>query len=583
MRNSSFVEEVYRQLTPNQQARYLSQMKELFVSLFCVFVVVVVVSLSLIITFFIHSMIYAIAVTIIVVVFCGIALVPLYVICKTKNYKRMSYILGGACWNKIKNEKDANIIVDQFDEKVNTENAYKKTLGKSEPPKKENEETATTVAFEKRYNVSITKEQFAACSLFIYAIEKINTLLFDIDKSRGSEKYKRFHKIISNFTNSEIDDVLSLEILSIPIIYDKNNNTGAPFILEHTIDKTERNVYYQFIDNPSYKIDKIEPYKIESAYKSFDLTSSTYYSFIKNIGSGYIDFIKEHTYIHQEWNPHTRSSSLTYNKTAIKTKNFEYMVDCGKTNRRIGNLVEAILSDQKISLNSFNYYGYGMIWFAICYLIYQEKRDELKNKIAQILSGDNLSFDSELEDIIECFNKIALSQKDIFLYSLCACAFAKKDMAIITDSENIDLINASINKYKQKSYLKKLETGSVKKKYTLDIIDVMSGVEFEKLISEIFRFCGFETTLTPKTGDQGIDIVAKKGNTTIAIQAKRYNKSVGNHAIMEAVAGMKHYNADRVIVVTNNYFTESAEILAKENNVDLWNRNILSEKIEEMS
>ena len=110
----------------------------------------------------------------------------------------------------------------------------------------------------------------------------------------------------------------------------------------------------------------------------------------------------------------------------------------------------------------------------------------------------------------------------------------------------------------------------------------MSGKEFERFVNEIFVSYGFETTLTPETGDQGVDIVAKKGNSTIAIQAKRYNKSVGNHAIMEAVAGMKHYDADRAIVVTNNYFTDSAQTLAEENKVDLWDRKILSEKIDEL-
>lgn len=127
-----------------------------------------------------------------------------------------------------------------------------------------------------------------------------------------------------------------------------------------------------------------------------------------------------------------------------------------------------------------------------------------------------------------------------------------------------------------------MESGNIRKKYTIEEIDVMSGIEFENLINELFIFYGFETKLTAKTGDQGIDLVAKKGNTTIAIQAKRYSKSVGNHSVMEAIGGKKHYNADRVIVVTNNYFTESAKTLAKENNVDLWDRKVLAEKIEEL-
>lgn len=155
-------------------------------------------------------------------------------------------------------------------------------------------------------------------------------------------------------------------------------------------------------------------------------------------------------------------------------------------------------------------------------------------------------------------------------------------MATILSSKNVSRVINTIDEIKKENYLKKLESGNVKKKYTLENIDIMSGKEFERFVNEIFVSYGFETTLTPETGDQGIDIVAKKGSSTIAIQAKRYNKSVGNHAIMEAVAGMKHYDADRAIVVTNNYFTDSARTLAEENKVDLWDRKILSEKINEL-
>ena len=51
---------------------------------------------------------------------------------------------------------------------------------------------------------------------------------------------------------------------------------------------------------------------------------------------------------------------------------------------------------------------------------------------------------------------------------------------------------------------------------------------------------------------------------------------------MEAVAGAKYYNADKIMVVTNSTFTRSARELAESNNVILWDRSILKEKLEEI-
>ena len=52
---------------------------------------------------------------------------------------------------------------------------------------------------------------------------------------------------------------------------------------------------------------------------------------------------------------------------------------------------------------------------------------------------------------------------------------------------------------------------------------------------------------------------------------------------MEAVAGAKYYNATKTMVVTNNGFTKSARDLAQANNVVLWDRAILKEKMNEIN
>ena len=115
---------------------------------------------------------------------------------------------------------------------------------------------------------------------------------------------------------------------------------------------------------------------------------------------------------------------------------------------------------------------------------------------------------------------------------------------------------------------------------TIEDFDLMSGVEFEQAISDLFKRMDYQVTTTPTTGDQGIDIIAVRGETRLGIQAKCYSGKVGNAAVQEVVAGVKYYNLNRCMVVTNSTFTASAIRLAKANNVVLWDRNILKEKIE---
>lgn len=114
---------------------------------------------------------------------------------------------------------------------------------------------------------------------------------------------------------------------------------------------------------------------------------------------------------------------------------------------------------------------------------------------------------------------------------------------------------------------------------TIDDIDLMSGLEFEQYISDYFHQKGYHTEITKGSGDQGIDVIAEKGSTRIGIQVKCYSGNVGNAAVQEAVAGKAFYKLDKVMVITNSYFTSSAVELAQANNVILWDRSILKEKL----
>uniref|UniRef100_C6E1F4 Restriction endonuclease n=1 Tax=Geobacter sp. (strain M21) TaxID=443144 RepID=C6E1F4_GEOSM len=114
-------------------------------------------------------------------------------------------------------------------------------------------------------------------------------------------------------------------------------------------------------------------------------------------------------------------------------------------------------------------------------------------------------------------------------------------------------------------------------------VDLMDGNEFEIVVGMIFEKTGYKVVYTKASGDQGVDVIAEKHGRKFGIQAKCYSKAVPNSAVQEVVAGAKYYSCDRGIVVTNNYFTKSAKELADSNEVILWDREFLAQKLTELN
>ena len=114
----------------------------------------------------------------------------------------------------------------------------------------------------------------------------------------------------------------------------------------------------------------------------------------------------------------------------------------------------------------------------------------------------------------------------------------------------------------------------------IDQMDGMTGQEFEAAIAALLKRRGYKkVTQTPETRDSGIDVIGVLEGETVGFQCKRYAKNVGNHAVMEAYAGIQKYELDRAVVVTNAYFTSAAADLAERTEVELWDRDVLIELI----
>lgn len=112
-------------------------------------------------------------------------------------------------------------------------------------------------------------------------------------------------------------------------------------------------------------------------------------------------------------------------------------------------------------------------------------------------------------------------------------------------------------------------------------LDTMDGWKFEIFCADILRKNGYRNVrVTSGSGDQGVDVLAERDGIKYAVQCKRFAQPVSNKAIQEVYAGMKYYNCHVGIVMTNNYFTQSAKQLASANGIILWDRDYLMGFIE---
>ncbi|RIM90957.1 restriction endonuclease [Staphylococcus xylosus] len=131
------------------------------------------------------------------------------------------------------------------------------------------------------------------------------------------------------------------------------------------------------------------------------------------------------------------------------------------------------------------------------------------------------------------------------------------------------------------NYIKSQRIKSNFKRANIKDIDRMDGLDFEFYLSVLFKELGYKAVVTNGSHDFGADLILKKGNQKIVVQAKRYGykKNVSIGAIQEVFASQRYHNADESWVITNSYFTKSAIKLAKPCNVILKDRYALTKWI----
>lgn len=98
----------------------------------------------------------------------------------------------------------------------------------------------------------------------------------------------------------------------------------------------------------------------------------------------------------------------------------------------------------------------------------------------------------------------------------------------------------------------------------------LDGISFEHELAAVLRKANYTAEVTPRSGDDGVDIWAEKDGETIAIQCKRYGGAVGPAVVRELHGVLMHLEADRGIVATTGYFTEGAIGFVEDKPIELW-------------
>ena len=97
----------------------------------------------------------------------------------------------------------------------------------------------------------------------------------------------------------------------------------------------------------------------------------------------------------------------------------------------------------------------------------------------------------------------------------------------------------------------------------------MDPVDYERHCALLLRQAGWEAEVTVASGDQGTDVLARRGRRSLVLQCKLYSKPVGNSAVQQIAAARMHHRADFAAVVSNADFTRRARELAATNGVYL--------------
>jgi len=106
-------------------------------------------------------------------------------------------------------------------------------------------------------------------------------------------------------------------------------------------------------------------------------------------------------------------------------------------------------------------------------------------------------------------------------------------------------------------------------------LEGISGSEFEKIITELFKKLGYTVSITKGSGDEGIDLFLEKEGLRAGVQCKRWKTMIGQRVVREFYGSLIHAKLKKGFVITTSRFSKAAKDFVRGKQVVLIDREEL--------
>lgn len=109
----------------------------------------------------------------------------------------------------------------------------------------------------------------------------------------------------------------------------------------------------------------------------------------------------------------------------------------------------------------------------------------------------------------------------------------------------------------------------------------IDAYEFEDFVLRLMQKLGYKGWLTPKSGDFGVDVIAEKDKSRLAIQAKKYSSQnmVSVKDVNQLAGGAKYWECAGSLLVTTSALSGNAKLLCEKLKIDYWEKKELIREV----
>lgn len=132
----------------------------------------------------------------------------------------------------------------------------------------------------------------------------------------------------------------------------------------------------------------------------------------------------------------------------------------------------------------------------------------------------------------------------------------EKALAIYLESQNrVEQARRESEKVHWEAAQARREAALARRRKREDFWKSLTGFQFEQELGTLYSRLGYSVESTPRTGDEGIDIILRKDGKTTIVQCKRQNAPAGPAIARELFGSMTAFGADNGILACTGGFT----------------------------